>query len=935
MNLNEGTTARAVAAAILAIVCYLLVGVSSADASTYSVRQCWSQGGHGVGQGLFTKNGTNFQGQNYCGIAGNPWAYVRSAGGNAGGQSGTWGWTAPAGTYFDEVSLEYGIDVQSGYGGFMLRTPIGGTPTYWEARAGGSNQLSTSSDSTAVSAVFYCAAPSGCPSNVGGPYTRIRDVRMSVVDSSAPTAPAVGGSIFEGGWKKGTESIGTSSADIGAGLDRLTIEINGQTSTLKDFCSPAVVVGWIASLSPCPATGGYINTISTTSGGFEDGANTVEICASEYGNGAAVRCTTRTVNVDNNAPSKPTELTVAQGSDWQQSDSFDLSWTNPGGQAATIDGAYLRVRGPGGYDSGQVFQGGANRTSASVTVPEPGEYTVDISLRDAAGNVDHAKKATATLQFDDVPPEESAPEIANGWLGKAELDAGYLQEWEPPLEPLPVSGIKGYAFVADQSQGTDPCDVAGAGGAAVDCSAGEVNHGGIDNRSTTLDEDELEEGNNWVHVVPVSGAGVKADEIEETRLQVDTVNPTTAIEGLPSGWSRSAVRLTARGADSRSGMVDNDSYPHDDPPATFLQIDGSAGNEPDAAISRTIGADGNHAVTYWARDLAGNAAAKKSVWVKVDRTAPVAYLEQPNPQDPERIVARVSDPTSGLATAKLQVREGSGSWVDLRSKLAAGRVSAAMDSSKMSDGVSYRLRIVATDVAGNTVRATTYANGGEAVQVGPFRDGSRVTNVTLNGKRRGSKLPYGKRAELAGRLVDEDGIPLGGAAVAIIEDFDAGSKYGAVRSKVKTSSTGAFAKTLRKGPGRVVSVRFAGDKTLLGSRSPRSLRLKMGGKIKLSVSRKRVGAGKRTTFEGRIGRRGAKIPKAGKLVEVQVKVGGRWKAVSKATRTDRRGRYSLRYRFGNFYTEPTRFSFRARMLKEAGFPYRAARSRTRAVTIVP
>ena len=323
------TAARAVVGAALALTCSGLVA-PSAGASTYNVRQCWGQSGHNnAGEGRLTKNGTNFAGTDSCASGSDPWAYARPTGGNAYNQSASWTWTAPAGAYFNETSVEYGIDIDSGYGGFMSRTTVGGIPLLWEAAATGSKQLSTTDNLESFGIASYCGAPGGCGSP-GSVYSRIRDVRVNVTDTSPPSAPAVGGSIFDPGWKKGTaETIATSSSDLGAGLDRLTIEVNGGSiTTLKDMCSPTSTVGWIASLSPCPTTGGYINYVSTTSGGFKDGSNTVEVCASEYGSGAAVRCTTRTVSVDNNAPSKPTDLAVAQGSEWQQQDTC-LLYTSP------------------------------------------------------------------------------------------------------------------------------------------------------------------------------------------------------------------------------------------------------------------------------------------------------------------------------------------------------------------------------------------------------------------------------------------------------------------------------------------------------------------------------------------------------------------------------------------------------------------------------
>ena len=77
------------------------------------------------------------------------------------------------------------------------------------------------------------------------------------------------------------------------------------------------------------------------------------------------------------------------------------------------------------------------------------------------------------------------------------------------------------------------------------------------------------------------------------------------------------------------------------------------------------------------------------------------------------------------------------------------------------------------------------------------------------------------------------------------------------------------------------------------------------------------------------------IPKAGKRLEIQVRLPDGWKAVGRSFGSDRRGRFALGYGFGDFYTEPTRFVFRAVVLRERGWPYLPAKSKKRSLTVVP
>jgi len=101
-------------------------------------------------------------------------------------------------------------------------------------------------------------------------------------------------------------------------------------------------------------------------------------------------------------------------------------------------------------------------------------------------------------------------------------------------------------------------------------------------------------------------------------------------------------------------------------------------------------------------------------------------------------------------------------------------------------------------------------------------------------------------------------------------------------------------------------------------------------------ARKRVRAGGRTKFTGYVHAAKAVIPPQGKLIEVQAKVGKQWKTVGEAFRTDGQGNYAMKYRFRKFYTEPTRFKFRLKVLPEPGWPYgQPVYSKKRKVKVIP
>jgi hypothetical protein len=97
----------------------------------------------------------------------------------------------------------------------------------------------------------------------------------------------------------------------------------------------------------------------------------------------------------------------------------------------------------------------------------------------------------------------------------------------------------------------------------------------------------------------------------------------------------------------------------------------------------------------------------------------------------------------------------------------------------------------------------------------------------------------------------------------------------------------------------------------------------------LRVNRASLRNGESVRFSGRLA--GRPVPEGGKLIDLQAHYRGRWRTFA-TPRSDGRGRWSYRYRFG-----ATRglvsYRFRARIRREAAYPYELGYSRTIAVTV--
>ena len=82
-------------------------------------------------------------------------------------------------------------------------------------------------------------------------------------------------------------------------------------------------------------------------------------------------------------------------------------------------------------------------------------------------------------------------------------------------------------------------------------------------------------------------------------------------------------------------------------------------------------------------------------------------------------------------------------------------------------------------------------------------------------------------------------------------------------------------------------------------------------------------------FSGRL--RGLPPPPGGKLIELQVRFPKSWQTF-KTARTDAGGRWSARYRFART-RGVVRYRFRARLPREAGYPFATGRSRSLTVRV--
>jgi hypothetical protein len=223
-----------------------------------------------------------------------------------------------------------------------------------------------------------------------GPIVYARDISVTEVDPVPPTLAAAGG-LLSGGVLRGDQALEASAQDVGGGVSKLEVLANGlpAAAPVLGACSVVKVAnpayeGIAATTpSPCPPTLASSWNIDTAAYPFRQGANEVEVCASDFATQgpADTSCSPpQTVTVDNSC----TESPVAGGQN------LAAAFSATSAESVTVGSAVgAEVRGTLTSGSGQPVSGATicvqTQTEGSGTGPEP----VATATTDAGGNFDY------------------------------------------------------------------------------------------------------------------------------------------------------------------------------------------------------------------------------------------------------------------------------------------------------------------------------------------------------------------------------------------------------------------------------------------------------------------------------------------------------------------------------------------------------------------
>ncbi|HEX6153153.1 MAG TPA: hypothetical protein VFZ19_06470 [Solirubrobacterales bacterium] len=412
---------RIVTLGVLLALSMLLLGASKADAGKYAVAQCgWYVGADA--SWADTTGGLKFRSDAYCvaPAGADPFAgahlksFTRDGQGTVSGtRFARWRWTAPPGTGITQVrgtwwqalhdGMEQRLGGVNGSGGFE--------PFLATAATNVAPREFTKGFPAPVAAFedrLLCARGEDKWCSVApGSWSALRALTITVDDPAPPTAVYVFGELLDRIWHRGVESVHVADYDVGAGVRYAETKIDGARVALTEFPCAKAAIGseWRATrMQPCPT--GITTVHHVNLAGFSDGPHNLVTCAIDFadnGNCAPVRG----ILVDNNPPAHPRAVSLAGGDGWRRVNRFDLSWENPSqGQGSPIGGASWRIAGPSGYDSGVKIAPARDRTSLSnLSLPGNGAYSLQLWLRDEAGNEAPASAVTVPLRLDEARPQ--------------------------------------------------------------------------------------------------------------------------------------------------------------------------------------------------------------------------------------------------------------------------------------------------------------------------------------------------------------------------------------------------------------------------------------------------------------------------------------------------------------------------------------------------
>lgn len=216
-----------------------------------------------------------------------------------------------------------------------------------------------------------------------------------------------------------------------------------------------------------------------------------------------------------------------------------------------------------------------------------------------------------------------------------------------------------------------------------------------------------------------------------------------------------------------------------------------------------------------------------------------------------------------------------------------------------------------------------------AQDVGNGENASARARLRVRGSER-RVLGFGRRSSATIELLDEDGRPIAGARLLVLERINVqGADFTATPLVLTTDSDGRARLAVRPGPGRTIRVAYRATSGTPGFNAVADIEVTVRSKTSLRKNRSFLRNGQTVRFSGRILSR--PVPREGVGIDLQAKVGSGWQTF-KTVKTTGDGRWHARYTFTSTTGLQT-YRFRARVRGDSGFPFTPSTSKRIAVRV--
>jgi hypothetical protein len=359
---------------------------------------------------------------------------------------------------------------------------------------------------------------------------------------------------------------------------------------------------------------------------------------------------------------------------------------------------------------------------------------------------------------------------------------------------------------------------------------------------------------------------------------------------------------------------------------------------------------GEWQVRVWREDAAGNhepSNASVPVALRFDPEPPRLAFEEMSASDPTLVSVAATDGVSGVAAGQIEIsRQGTGTWQSLATARQGDRLLARVDDSLLPAGV-YVLRASAWDHASNMNSTDRRASGQpmtltlslrvpSVLRVGVRAERTVLRSIYRGGERRKvrkrvvelkprAEARYGDRVAVAGRLENRDGQPVAGAEIQVFSG--SATNRGQLIGVVRTDAAGRFGYGVLADATRTLRFVYSGTPVMLPTENQVSLLTSAASTIRATP--RRLTNGQSVHFSGRL--RALPAPSAGKLIELQVVLSGRWQTF-RTTRTQADGSWAIRYHFRRT-CGLLGYRFRARLPAESGYAFQTGYTKTLRVTV--